>query len=36
LLMGVGVLSCDRTTCTYDTSMCVPQVTSPRDEDGGI
>lgn len=36
LLMGVGVLSCDRLTCTYDTSMCTPQPATPPDEDGGI
>jgi Ca-activated chloride channel family protein len=34
--LGVGVLSCNRTTCTYDTSMCTTQTTTPRDEDGGL
>jgi Ca-activated chloride channel family protein len=34
--LGLGVLSCDRTTCTYDTSMCNAQPTTPPDEDAGL
>jgi Ca-activated chloride channel family protein len=34
--LGVGVLSCNKATCTYDTSMCTPQQATPPDEDGGL
>jgi Ca-activated chloride channel family protein len=34
--LGVGVLACDRATCTFDTSMCNAQWTTTPDEDGGL